>query len=180
MVLRRLLRRSERRGRALKLYARLVEQARHPAFYAGCGVPDTVDGRFDMIVLHIFLVLRRLKAEERAGREVGQALFDVMFDDMDRSLREMGVGDLGVGKRVKAMARSFYGRLAAYEEALTSEGEALEAALRRNLFGTVDPTDAHLTALAVYVKREAAALEAQKGEDVIAGRVSFGSPPEPA
>lgn len=180
MRLRRMLRRSERRTRALELYARLVEQGRRPAFYACCGVPDTVDGRFDMIVLHVFLVLRRLKAEGRAGREAGQALFDVMFDDMDRSLREMGVGDFDVGKRVKAMARSFYGRLAAYEEALTSDDAVLEAALRRNLFGTVEPAGAHLAALAGYMRCEATALEAQKGGDIIEGRVSFGAPPEPA
>ena len=89
--------------------------ARHPVAYAEWGVPDTLDGRFDMITLHTFLVLDRLKGEDRAFR---QELVDEFFRDMDRSLREMGVGDLSVGKKVRKMAEVFYGRLAAYDKAL--------------------------------------------------------------
>src|SRR5579885_2019728 len=99
---------------AAALYRAVVAQARAPAFYVAYGVPDTLDGRFDLIALHMFLVLHRLKSDTDAST-VSQALFDIMFDDMDRSLREMGVGDLGVGRRVRAMAEALYGRMAAYE-----------------------------------------------------------------
>src|ERR1041385_4793859 len=132
-------RRSAAPSPAEALYLGLVRQARQPAFYARCGVPDSVDGRFDMITLHMALLLLRLKAEGPAAADLGQALFDTLFADMDRSLREMGVGDLGVGKRVKEMGKAVYGRLAAYEAGLAGAPGELEAALTRNLYGTVTP-----------------------------------------
>ena len=103
-------------------------------FYADWGVPDTLDGRFDMISLHAFLVLDRLKGTEQAFR---QGLVDEFFADMDRSLREMGVGDLSVGKKVRKMAEVFYGRVAAYDQALAGPDGALEAAIARNVFPDV-------------------------------------------
>lgn len=131
-------RRRERReaeAAALRLYARAVAQARAPEFYRA-GVPDTFDGRFDLLMLHVFLLVRRFRREGERGRAIAQALFDAAFDDMDRTLREMGVGDLGVPRRIKAMARAFYGRAAAYDEALDADGdEGLRAALGRNLLG---------------------------------------------
>src|SRR5581483_7180724 len=132
---------------AALLYRSVVEQARRPEFYAAFGVPDTVDGRFDMIALHMFLVLHRLKA---ADPDLGQALFDTMFADMDRSLREMGAGDLGVGRRVRAMAEALSGRIAAYDAGLSADDAALAGALRRNLYGTVPdrvPDERALSAL---------------------------------
>ncbi len=176
----RLFRRSQFRDRADRLYGRAVEQARHPAFYRDCGVPDTLDGRFDMIALHAILVLRRLRRQGAEGGKLGQALFDVMMDDMDRSLREMGVGDLGVGRRVKAMARAFYGRAASYEAALAGHDRALADALRRNLFGTVEASSDQVMALAAYVRDVAAALDAQQGPALLAGEVLFHDPPHPA
>ena len=170
-------RRSQLRECAYRLYGRIVEQARRPAFYAECGVPDTIDGRFDMIVLHAVLVLRRLRREGEEGRALGQETFDAMMDDMDRSLREMGVGDLGVGRRVKAMARAFYGRAEAYEAALAAGGGALDDAVRRNLFGTVAPPPDAISSIAAYVRLEAAALDSQAGGDLLAGEVRFGGPP---
>ena len=98
-----------------QLYRRLVRQARDPVFYLHLGVPDTPDGRFDMIILHAFLVIRRLKAEHERTVGLAQAIFDLMFADMDQNLREMGVGDLGVSKRIKGMAEACYGRTVAYE-----------------------------------------------------------------
>jgi cytochrome b pre-mRNA-processing protein 3 len=159
-----------------QLYAALVEQARRPAFYAKLGVPDTVDGRFEMIVLHMFLVLHRLKGEAGAER-LGQDLFDAMFADMDRSLREMGVGDLSVGRHIKTMAKGFYGRVAAYESGLADPTDAaLAEAIRRNVYGTVvaspDPQP-----LAAYLRASAAALAAQKPGELTAGAPRF---PEPA
>lgn len=162
---------------AQRLYTALVVQARQPGFYLDCGVPDTLSGRFDMISVHAFLVLRRLKGGHGQTADLAQELFDIMFGDMDQNIREMGVGDLGVGKRVKAMAKAFYGRIAAYEAGLEGNDEVLAAALRRNLYCTVSPEDSALEAMLGYLRREAAALEAMELERLIAGEVSFGPPP---
>lgn len=178
MPLSRLLRRPAKGESAdERLYQAIVAQARAPEFYARLGVPDTLDGRFDMISLHLFLVLRRLKAEGEGARDLGQALCDRFFDDLDRSLREMGAGDLGVGRRVKAMAKAFYGRVAAYEAALNGEDALLGEALGRNLFGTVAPAPQALVVMGRYVRREAAALADQPAESLAAGIVAFGAPP---
>ena len=96
------------------LYEAIVGQARRPEFYRGLGVPDTIQGRFEMIALHAFLVLRQLRADGPGAARLAQALFDLMFADFDRSFRELGAGDLGVGRRVKTLAKAFYGRLVAY------------------------------------------------------------------
>lgn len=161
---------------ARKLYRAAVEQARRPVFYARHGVPDSVDGRFDMIALHVFLLLHRLKRDGRAQGPVGQALFDLMFADMDAGLREMGVGDLSVGRKVRAMAEGFYGRVAAYEAGLAGTGDALEQALRRNLYGTAQPTAAQVAAMAAYVRRQAAALSSQAVESLALGEAAFVQP----
>jgi len=107
-------RRKSVRGAAELAYRRVVEQARQPMFFTGFGVPDTVDGRFELICLHAFLYLHRLKSERPRSMAVSQAFFDAMFADMDRGLREMGTGDLSVGRHVKRMAQGFYGRIRAY------------------------------------------------------------------
>jgi cytochrome b pre-mRNA-processing protein 3 len=161
------------------LYGAIVAQARRPEFYTVLGVPDTPDGRFDLIVAHAVLVFRRLKSDEGGPEDVAQALFDHMFADMDENLREMGVGDLSVGKRVKAMAKGFYGRLAAYDAALsTASASALEAALARNLFRKAAPDVGQLEAMARYLQREAALLAAQPCAELTAGGLRFGPPPE--
>jgi cytochrome b pre-mRNA-processing protein 3 len=168
---------NRREDAARTLYAGIVTQARRPAFYSTCGVPDTLDGRFELVALHAFLVLHRLKRDQEASAEFAQSLFDVLFLDMDVNLREIGVGDLGVGRRVKAMAQGFYGRIAAYEGGLEQGGETLVAALRRNLYGTVQPDGTGLRAMAGYLVREAAGLDAQDLGDLMSGRVEFGAPP---
>ncbi len=170
-----LSRRSRRRAGAAALYGIIVDQSRRPEFYVHCGVPDTVDGRFDMIVLHAFLVLRRLKDQHR---DCAQALLETIFDDMDGSLREMGAGDLGVGRRVKTMAQALYGRIAVYGAAL-DDAQALDDALRRNLYGTVDPgpDPGCVDAMAAYVRAEAASVQRQSFDSIALGRVSFGPPP---
>lgn len=162
-----------------RLYAAVVAQARHPDFYADWGVPDTPTGRFDLIVLHSFLVMHRLKGDA-AGRPPAQALCDAVVEDMDRNLREMGIGDLSVGKKVKRLMEGFYGRLAAYEEALQSGDDMLISVLRRNLYASAAADDAGPAALARYVRREAAALQGQPMEQLSAGAVSFGPPPRAA
>jgi cytochrome b pre-mRNA-processing protein 3 len=126
-------RRHERVAHAL--YCQAVAAAREPWFYTSLGVPDTLDGRFDMVGLHVILLIRRLQAMPAPGPEVAQAVFDAMFSDMDVSLREMGVSDLSVGKRVRAMWEALHGRAAAYQEPLAAgDAAALAAALARNVF----------------------------------------------
>jgi cytochrome b pre-mRNA-processing protein 3 len=165
-------------GKAAELaYRRVVEQARQPGFFVDGCVPDTLDGRFELICLHAFLYLHRLKRERPRAAAVGQRFFDVMFADFDRSLREMGTGDLSVGREIKRMAEAFYGRVAAYERGLSTDDAALPAALARNLFGTVPPDPACLAAMADYARREAAQLDRQSAAELLAGHVSFGHPP---
>ena len=164
---------------AEELYRAIVLQARRPAFYLVCGVADTPDGRWDLIVAHTVLVLRRLRCAPEETRDLGQALFDLMFADMDQNLREMGVGDLAVGKRIKAMAKGFYGRLAAYDRAL-SDGDAiaLTAAGLGNLYRNMQPEEAQVAMMAAYLRREAGRLDAGSLTVLRAGELSFGAPPE--
>ena len=160
---------------AESLYRLIVAQSRQPVFYAELGVPDTPDGRYDMIIAHVVLVLRRLNRAHSATSGLAQALFDLMFADMDQNLREMGVGDLAVGKRVKGMAKAFYGRLAAYDAALSSANSAaLQAALIRNLFRKTMPTDAQVAAVAAYLRQEAARLDLEPLQALVSGRLRFG------
>lgn len=165
---------------AAALYSALVAQARRPEFYTSCGVPDTVQGRFEMIALHAFLVLRRLRTGAPDDARLAQDLFDLMFADMDRNLRELGVGDLGVGKRVKALAKSFYGRIAAYDQGLDGAPGTLEAALARNVYAGSAAADAARAALADYLRRAAAAMTCLELADLHAGRVSFAPLPATA
>lgn len=175
----RLFKDSDVRAAAHGIYCRLVEQARLPAFYVACGVEDTPDGRFDMIAVHATLILRRLKRDGDATADLAQEIFDVMFADMDQNLREMGVGDIGVGKRVKGMAQGFYGRLAAYDAGLRAlHNDDLVSALRRNLFRKSTPTDSQVAAIAEYIRREAASMDAQATAAFMNGSVSFGPPPD--
>jgi cytochrome b pre-mRNA-processing protein 3 len=123
----------ERTGYAL--YSAAVAAARDPFLYRTIGVSDTPDGRFDLICLHVFLVVRRLTGLSPPGPVLAQAVFDAMFNDMDVNLRESGVGDLSVGRKVRAMWEAFNGRTAAYRGALeTDDAAALESALRRNVW----------------------------------------------
>lgn len=165
---------------AARIYRALVAQARQPGFYRDLGVPDTVEGRFEMIALHAFLVLNRLKAARLQGTPgadaLGQAVFDLMFADMDRNLREMGTGDLGVAKRVKSLAKGFYGRIKAYEEGLAGPTGGLARALERNVFAGAAP-EGGPEALADYVEAAIATLAAQPFDALSQGALAF--PPSP-
>ncbi len=125
---------TERSG--YELYNAVVRAARDPYYYSQLAVPDTLDGRFDMVGLFAFLLIRRLtQADAIAERPgVSQALFDAMFNDMDVNLREMGVGDMSVGKKVRAMWEAFHGRSSAYSDAMEQGPEALAEALERNVW----------------------------------------------
>lgn len=163
---------------ARRLYETAVARARTESFYSERQVPDSIDGRFELISLHVYLLLRRLKRDAGSGqREVAQALYDIMFADMDRSLREMGVGDLGVGKRVKKMAQALSGRIEAYDAGMAAEEEgALKEALRRNLFGTLEGVgEENLAYFAAYLRRQDGHLAAQDEADALSGALSFGA-----
>jgi cytochrome b pre-mRNA-processing protein 3 len=152
-----------------ELYARCVEAARRPVFYAALGVPDTIDGRFDLLLLHICLLMLRLN--DTAAK---QQLFDMMFADMDRSLREMGVGDMSIGKKMKPMLAGFYGRAGAYKAALAEpDDESLTEAISRNLFGLASGMADHAPRLARYVRTAVASLESQGDAGLAQGNVSF-------
>jgi cytochrome b pre-mRNA-processing protein 3 len=155
------------------IYQIIVDQARKPRFYTDLDVPDSVDGRFEMVTLHAFLVIRRLKGESESSSDAAQALFDLMFEDMDVSLREMGAGDRGVGKRVKAMVQAFYGRIASYEAGLAGEEGALEDALSRNVYATVEPREAAVAELACYLCAQAAHMVTLNLPDVENGKFVF-------
>ena len=158
---------------ARQLYRATVAQARQVKFYTDWRVPDSVTGRFDLISLHGFLVLHRLKNDPTAA-SFAQNYAGALFEDMDRNLREMGVGDLSVGKKIRRMAEGFFGRSAAYNKALAEGGEPLTDVLERNLYGVLEMrNEAILDAVASYVRRCVDHLAAQDVADLTAGRISF-------
>ena len=154
------------------LYAACVCQARQPAFYERLGVPDTQDGRLDLLMLHVYLVTRQLRGADgpdpRGPDPLGQAVFDTLLRDLDDTYREEGFGDAKVARLVRTAAEQFYGRGRAYEQALT-EGDdaALAAALARNAYAD---EDADASGLARYVCR---ADEALTADALRAGRADF-------
>lgn len=160
------------------LYGAIVAQARAPGFYAEMGVPDTVSGRFDMVLLHVVLVLRRLRQGETKGgageRALAQGLFDTFCRDMDHNLREMGISDQGLPRHMQQVGEAFYGRAQAYEAALAEEADAgaLAQALARNVYP--DTGDGVRSAsLADYVRRTAQTLETQPLSALADGVVAF-------
>jgi cytochrome b pre-mRNA-processing protein 3 len=158
---------------AQRLYAALTAQARRPDFYLVCGVPDTIDGRFEMVALHAFLLFRRLKGHGDKAGAVAQAVYDVMFSDFDASVREMGAQDLGVGRRIKFMTEAMNGRFAAYEVGLAQGQTELELALKRNLYGTIEPVEECLKRMADYLKRADAELAALPVDQLMRGVLHF-------
>lgn len=125
---------------AAALYARTAERARAPELFEACGIPDTLDGRFDSLALHAAVTIDRLRREPD-GESLAQAFFDAMFRHLDLTLREIGVQDLGVGRRIKIMAEGFHGRALAYREALAATPDQLHEVLRRNAYGGRPPAD---------------------------------------
>jgi cytochrome b pre-mRNA-processing protein 3 len=164
--------RHERAG--FELYGAAVAAARERVFYTDIGVPDTLDGRFDMIALYVFLVINRLAREPPAGPKLAQAVFDAMFSDMDVNLREMGVGDLSVGRKVRVMWEAFHGRSASYEAALRDrDSDGLEAALERNVWRGASPPEGATSALRRVVLRVQGCLDGQRLSDLSRGTVAF-------
>jgi cytochrome b pre-mRNA-processing protein 3 len=157
------------------LYGTIVAQARSPIFYTDFGVPDTVSGRFDMIVLHLVLFLNRLKLDSLAAksreRSLGQEVFNLFCRDMDDNFREMGVGDLAVPREMRKVGEAFYGRAAAYEAALAADDRALIAALTRNIFGE---SSHDVQRLAAYIREAVRQLASQ--DDFLRAELRFPSP----
>jgi cytochrome b pre-mRNA-processing protein 3 len=160
------------KARARQLYNAVLAEARSSHLYAQLGVPDTVDGRFDMIVLHAALVMRRLREEGEDGQKLAQALFGRLFDDMDAALREMGIGDMSVGKKIKVMAEAFYGRAAAYDAALNAgDADQMRAVLLRNLFdGSPEHADA-AAALAQHAFDADRQIRAMPADELLDGQL---------
>ena len=162
------------RGTIEGIYGTIVTQAREPLFYRDLGVPDTVNGRFDLLVLHVWMVLQRMRSVE-GGAGLSQALFDRFCDDMDANLREMGVGDLTVPKRMQAFGEAFYGRSAAYDLALGAGREPLAQALCKNILNGEQITKARQ--LAAYAEAALADLAGLDETTLLGGSWKF---PQPA
>ena len=160
--------RSEDRCKAKELYGAIVTGARQPAFYSGCGVEDTPEGRYEMIALHLFLVLDRLKGGGPQADRIAQRVMEAFVTDMDDSMREMGVGDLSVGKKVKRSAAGLYERFGAYRVAMKASPAALAEQIAGFVPGAVDAA-----AIARYVAASAQDLRAIDAADVLSGKLHF-------
>jgi cytochrome b pre-mRNA-processing protein 3 len=176
MVLERLFRPRPALAAGRALYPRVVEQARLPAFYERLGAPDTVEGRFELYSLHVLILLERLRERGDEGAEVGQGLFDAYLKGLDNALRELGVGDLSVGRKMRRLGEAFYGRGKSYEAAVAAlpDAAALEAFLARTVYAEGDA--AFAAQLADYVKRQRQALAAQPLAALLSGEVGWVAP----
>jgi cytochrome b pre-mRNA-processing protein 3 len=172
-----LFRRASRSGDTISaLYGAIVAQARSPAFYRDYSVADTVDGRFELILVHLALVLRRLAREEDL-RSLGQEIFDLFCTDMDRNLRELGISDLKVPKEMERIGTAFYGRKAAYDAALeATDDTALLEALHRNVYASPDQPAPGAPRLAAYMREAEQSLERQDRQALLRGELRFPGP----
>ena len=159
---------------AHRLYEPLVCHARFPIYFERLGVPDTPEGRFEVLALHVGLVMRRLCSLDEEGRAAGQALFDLMVADLDGNLRELGVGDLSVGKQMKRLAGQFYARLAVLDDAF-DEGRpnVLAPMLETNVYGAKQAPQGAIAHLAAILQALEEALASQPADDVKAGRITL-------
>ena len=162
-------RRAEGSRRAGELYGSVVTAARQPIFYKEMGVPDTPEGRFELVALHLFLALEALKQRDQGQRDVTQRTIEAFVTDMDDCMREMGVGDLTVPKKVKRAAAAFYERAGAYRRALSGAQKSdLEASLESYVFAGHGTSRNSVSELARYVRNAAAALSVQPFDELLA------------
>lgn len=168
--------RKRRRANASALYRAIVAQARQPVFYSKAGVPDSLDGRYELIAAHLTLFVDRLRRAGDEGETLAGMIYDVFLEDMDIALREAGVGDLSVGKQIKVIVEGLNGRMVAYPSALAAgDIAALREALSRNLFGTL-PTaeaDANAAAMVAYWQAYWELLETKEDMRLVAGELTF-------
>ena len=160
-----------------KQYATLTKAARHPYLYEVLDVPDTVMGRFEMLSAMLILYFRRTRASGTSGQEIAQEIVDAFFEDVDHSIRELGVGDVGVPKRMKKFAGMFYGRLESYATALDAgDREALAGALRRNIHPEAGEGAPSMAGLAAYLFAAEAAMAAVGEETIALGALEVSAP----
>lgn len=158
-------------------YAALTETARDPFFYTDLGVPDTVMGRFEMLSVVMILFFRRTRNTPRSGQELAQEIVDAFFQDIDHSIRELGIGDQGVPKRMKKLAGMFYGRLEAYAAALDDNDQpALATALRRNIYPGSEEGVPSMDGLALWMVTAEAGLTSLDNEDISRGNAQLSAP----
>lgn len=175
-MLDRLFRPSPAREAGRALYAGLVEQSRAPALYQALATPDTVEGRFELYTLHLVLLLDRLNQAGAEAKDVSQALFDTYVKALDHALRELGVGDLSVGRKMRTLGEAFYGRVKNYHAAFEAlpERQLLRDLLTRTVYAGVEAPP--IEALTDYVANQRAQLAAQPLEAVLEGRVEWSAP----
>jgi cytochrome b pre-mRNA-processing protein 3 len=175
-MLNRLFRPNPARESGRALYTSVVEQSRSPALYERLGAPDTVEGRFEIYTLHVVLLLDRFNQGGEQAKAVSQALFEAYLKGLDDALREMGVGDLSVGKKMRKLGEAFYGRIRSYHEAFAALPEAgpLTDLIARTVYAGSEP--GHAPALADYVTMQRAQLAAQPLERLLEGHVAWGRP----
>jgi len=157
-------------------YREIAGQARDPAFYLSFGVPDTLDGRFEMLCLHAFLVFRHLKDAGEGAKNLAQAIYDEMFQDLDASLRDLGAADMGLGRRIKAMTEGLNGRIQAYQRGLEGSHGELRQAIERNVFGTVKARPEDVEAMTRYFEEADRKLGGMGSERLAAGPIIFPKP----
>jgi cytochrome b pre-mRNA-processing protein 3 len=162
--------------KAREIYGAIVTQARHPDFYGRLGVPDTPVGRYEMVVVHLFLVLERLRADPLAADELARALIETFVADMDDSVREMGTGDVGVGKKVRRAAAGFYERSRDYRAGLAApDRQELAGALARHMHAH-ESADDHADELASYMRAAGSALMRHDLTSASAEPIAFPAP----
>ena len=173
-MLTRIRERRARREQALQLHNSIVTQSREPLFYAELGVPDTMLGRYEMVCLHAYLVLMRLKRDREL--RLAQTLHDLIFDDFDVALREAGLGDMGIGHRIKKLARNLHGRISVYEIGLADKDAEMAIILRRNMYASAEPNDAQVAGMINYIRAARRAVDEVKAVELLAGKPAFVSP----
>ena len=159
-----------------QLYLTAVDQSRTPALYTDYGVPDTVDGRFDMIIVHIMLLIRRLRGGGEGAEAISQNVLNLMFADMDRNFREMGIADISIGKHVKRTAKAFYGRAEVLEKGLDAGRPALLDAVQETIYPAIKETDQGASELTDYIVAVDTHLRTQSVDEILTGNVSYPSP----
>ena len=176
MFLDRLLGRKSERSAARRLYDAAVAQSRQPTLYARMGAPDTAEGRYEILTLHVILLIDRLKGDGPGAARLRQVVFDVYLSDLDGALREMGVGDLAVGKRMRRLGETFYGRAHAYDDAFEALPDLakLRDIVARTILHDVDAVDP--TPLTAYIARGRESLAADETNALLVGRATWPAP----
>ncbi len=171
LFLKRLFQAPRLQTEARRLSRAIAERARQPILYTLYGVPDTIDGRFEMLSLHAYAVFHGLKGKGADAEALSQAIYDAMFADLDGSLRELGVADLGVGRRIKTMTEALNGRIQAYDQGFATGDAELQQAIRRNVYGTATASDDQVRGMAAYLRLVRLVFVQASFEDLRAARV---------